>query len=71
MNVYILQAHIEQLNKDEDSGDEGEEMVHVGEGFYLFRGLYEKLYDHQRKGVLFFWKLFRMKKGGILGDDMG
>jgi SNF2 family DNA or RNA helicase len=59
----------------EDSGDssdgDGESMVHVGDGFYLFRELYNQIYEHQREGVLFLWRLFKRKKGGVLGDDMG
>lgn len=46
-------------------------MAHVGEGFYVYKELYDKLYAYQREGILFFWKLWRTKKGGILGDDMG
>ena len=46
-------------------------MAHVGDGFYLFHELYDKLYKHQREGVLWLWKIHKAKKGGILGDDMG
>ena len=46
-------------------------MAHVGHGFYLFKQLYDKLYGHQRSGVLWMWDLNRKKKGGVLGDDMG
>jgi len=46
-------------------------MVHVGDGFYIAKQLYDRLFNYQREGLLFFWRLFRKKKGGILGDDMG
>ena len=46
-------------------------MVHLGEGFYLYKDLYSHLYEHQREGVQWMFKLFQKKKGGILGDDMG
>jgi len=62
------------LGDSDDDGSEqedGDEMAHVGEGFYVYKELYDKLYAHQREGILFFWKLWRMRKGGILGDDMG
>lgn len=33
--------------------------------------VYSKLYEHQRQGVEFFFKLYKMDAGGVLGDDMG
>ena len=45
--------------------------MEMGRGFMLYKGLYEKLYDHQKLGILFLWKLHRSKTGGILADDMG
>ena len=45
--------------------------MHVGNGFYLAKPLYASLFDHQLEGVLFLWGLFKEKKGGILGDNMG
>ena len=46
-------------------------MVDMGKGFSMYRGLYDKLYDHQKTGILFLWKLRRSQSGGILADDMG
>ena len=65
-----------KTNPQEDSSDSSDDnkndsMVHVGNGFYLHKALYGKLYAHQREGVLFFWKLYKQKRGGVLGDDMG
>ncbi|XP_041484633.1 DNA excision repair protein ERCC-6-like [Lytechinus variegatus] len=45
--------------------------VHVGEGLYLNKDVYERLYGYQKKALLWFWGLHRKNKGGILGDDMG
>ena len=46
-------------------------MCHVGKGFYMQTELFEKLYSYQREALLWFWRLHRKNKGGILGDDMG
>lgn len=46
-------------------------MVDMGNGFRLFRDLHQQLYAHQREGVLWMWGLYKQRKGGILGDDMG
>lgn len=61
-----LAAHADDSDDDEDNG-----MMHLGKGFYLYRDLYNSLYAHQQQGVLWLWSLYRRKKGGILGDDMG
>ena len=66
---HIIQDYL-KANADESS-DEDNGMTHVGNGFYMYQELYEKLYSHQKEGVLWLWSLFRKKKGGILGDDMG
>ena len=66
-----FQVYIKEYDEDEDDSDGGDEMVHVGEGFYLFKELYSNLYAHQRDGVVWMWKVFKQRKGGILGDDMG
>lgn len=49
----------------------GTEMTEVADGFYLPRGLFEKLYPYQREGVAWLWKLKNNSPGGILADDMG
>lgn len=46
-------------------------MVEVGNGFSLAKEISEALYLYQKEGVLWFWKLYQKKQGGILGDDMG
>ncbi|ESO97957.1 hypothetical protein LOTGIDRAFT_104127, partial [Lottia gigantea] len=53
-------------DSEDDNG-----IINVGNGFHLYKELYDKLYRHQKEGVLWMWSLFKKKKGGILGDDMG
>lgn len=54
---------------DQEAGDD--DMVDIGQGFSLYRGIESRLYAYQREGVLWMWGLYMKKKGGILGDDMG
>ena len=56
---------------DDDADEASDDMMHVGDGFYLYKDLYNNIYAHQREGVLWMWSLFQKRKGGILGDDMG
>ena len=69
--MLLFQAYLKQYGDEEESDEEGDEMVHVGSGFYLYKELYAKLYAHQQEGVLWMWQLYKQRKGGILGDDMG
>nr|AAI50169.1 Si:ch211-278b8.3 protein [Danio rerio] len=59
--------------EDEEDEEEEEEFVNVNNsGLKLYKGLYDKLYDHQKEGVAFLYSLYRDgRKGGILADDMG
>ena len=70
-----MQAYLKEQQEEEEGEEEEEEedtgMVHVGEGFHLYKDLYNKLYPHQKESVLWMWKLYKKRKGGILGDDMG
>lgn len=68
--IFILQTYLAEYGDDSDEAD-GDSMVHMGNGFYLFQELYKQLYAHQREGVTWMWWLFQKRKGGILGDDMG
>ncbi|GBM73450.1 DNA excision repair protein ERCC-6-like [Araneus ventricosus] len=54
--------------KQQESSDG---MIEVSDGFFVYHEIYNKLYPYQREGVAWMWKLFNMKKGGVLGDDMG
>ena len=71
-NTHLLQAYLKKYeDEDDDDEDAGDEMVHVGDSFYLWKEMYANLYAHQREGVLWMWRMFLQRKGGILGDDMG
>ncbi|XP_033628279.1 DNA excision repair protein ERCC-6-like [Asterias rubens] len=61
-----VQNKTEECLRENDSG-----LHHVDEGFYIRNTLYEKLYSYQREALMWFWRLHRKNKGGILGDDMG
>ena len=55
---------------DGNSDDEGG-YVKVAKGFKVPEKLYHKLYPYQKDAIIWFWKLYQERKGGILGDDMG
>ena len=63
-------SYHKESSSEEEEEDDGD-MVELGKGFSLYKGLYDKLYDHQKAGILFLWKLHRSQTGGILADDMG
>ena len=70
-HIYVkFQAYLKECSEKSSDDDDGN-MIDMGSGFFLFKDLYSKLYSHQKVGVLWLWKLFKRKKGGILGDDMG
>ncbi|KAK7164343.1 hypothetical protein R3I94_002904 [Phoxinus phoxinus] len=68
-----VQAIQDLIQRDEEEDEEEEEFVDVNDsGLKLYKGLYDKLYDHQKEGVAFLYSLHRDgRKGGILADDMG
>ena len=39
--------------------------------FSLSSKIYERIFEHQKKGVIWLYNLYKSKRGGILGDDMG
>jgi len=39
--------------------------------FSLPAKIYERLFEHQKKGVIWLYNLYRNRRGGVLGDDMG
>ncbi|XP_060070138.1 DNA excision repair protein ERCC-6-like [Ylistrum balloti] len=72
--IQKMEAYLEEYGDEEEEESSEEEdngMVLVGNEFYLYKDLYNKLYDHQKAGVLWLWSLNKKRKGGILGDDMG
>ncbi|KAK3084061.1 hypothetical protein FSP39_007454 [Pinctada imbricata] len=65
-------AKMEEYLKNEDEEEEEDSgMIDLGHNFFLYKDLADKLYAHQREGVLWMWGLHVKRKGGILGDDMG
>ncbi|KAF4113450.1 DNA excision repair protein ERCC-6-like [Onychostoma macrolepis] len=68
-----IQAIQDLIQKEEEEEEEEEEFVNVNNsGLMLYKGLYDKLYDHQKDGVAFLYRLYHDgRKGGILADDMG
>ncbi|XP_016340568.1 DNA excision repair protein ERCC-6-like [Sinocyclocheilus anshuiensis] len=68
-----IQAIQDLIQRDKEEDEEEEEFVDVNNsGLMLYKGLYNKLYDHQKDGVAFLYSLYRDgRKGGILADDMG
>ena len=49
--------------------EEKEYILH--DWFSLPEKIYERLFEHQKKGVVWLYNLYKNKKGGLLGDDMG
>ncbi|NXO17251.1 ERC6L protein, partial [Oriolus oriolus] len=64
-------AAAEQEQEQEEEEDEG--FVDVcGSGLLIYGEMHGKLFQHQREGVAFLYRLHREgKPGGILADDMG
>uniref|UniRef100_A0A8C6XJP4 Helicase ATP-binding domain-containing protein n=1 Tax=Naja naja TaxID=35670 RepID=A0A8C6XJP4_NAJNA len=50
-----------------------DESVNVAQsGLWLYREMHDRLFEHQKDGVAFLYRLYREgRKGGILADDMG
>ncbi|NXN88906.1 ERC6L protein, partial [Bombycilla garrulus] len=67
----LAAAEREQQQQEEE--DEGEGFVDVcGSGLLIYGEMHGKLFQHQREGVAFLYRLHREgKPGGILADDMG
>ena len=59
------------MSEEEEDEDDDGGMVNIGNQFFLHESISNQLYPYQKQGVLWFWKLFKKKHGGILGDDMG
>lgn len=70
-HMSVLQNSQAFLAANSESEDEDNGLVHLGKGYHLMKDVYDKLYPYQRECLLWFWRLHRKVKGGILGDDMG
>uniref|UniRef100_U3KBB3 DNA excision repair protein ERCC-6-like n=1 Tax=Ficedula albicollis TaxID=59894 RepID=U3KBB3_FICAL len=66
-------AAAEQQQQEEQEEEEDEGFVDVcGSGLLIYGEMHGKLFQHQREGVAFLYRLHRDgKPGGILADDMG
>ncbi|NXT75869.1 ERC6L protein, partial [Zapornia atra] len=64
-------AAVAQQQQEEEEEEEG--FVDVcGSGLLIYGEMHEKLFQHQREGVAFLYRLHREgRPGGILADDMG
>ncbi|NWS44928.1 ERC6L protein, partial [Probosciger aterrimus] len=69
--VEEVLAEVAQRGEEELEEDEG--FVNVcGSGLLIYGEMHEKLFQHQREGVAFLYRLHREGlPGGILADDMG
>ncbi|XP_065545782.1 DNA excision repair protein ERCC-6-like isoform X1 [Lathamus discolor] len=69
--VEEVLAEVMQRGEEEPEEDEG--FVNVcGSGLLIYGEMHEKLFQHQREGVAFLYRLHREgRPGGILADDMG
>lgn len=61
----------EIIAADLNSADEENKFIEITKGFSIYHEIYNKLYPYQREGVAWMWNLYKMGKGGVLGDDMG
>ncbi|OXB57145.1 hypothetical protein ASZ78_000546 [Callipepla squamata] len=65
-------AELAAAAEDEDEEEEGNFVDVCGSGLLLYGEMHEKLFQHQREGVAFLYRLHRDgRPGGILADDMG
>ncbi|XP_072190318.1 DNA excision repair protein ERCC-6-like [Excalfactoria chinensis] len=71
--IQRLEAALAELAATaEEEEDEGNFVDVCGSGLLLYREMHEKLFQHQREGVAFLYRLHREgRPGGILADDMG
>ncbi|XP_040269258.1 DNA excision repair protein ERCC-6-like, partial [Bufo bufo] len=68
--IAKLEEALQQLDVQNEQDDEFIDVL--GSGLMLYKELYNKLFEHQKEGVAFMYRLNRDgRKGGILADDMG
>jgi len=71
IDAYQSEEGQKEEGNDDNEDDDDDGMCVVGDGFSLPSEIYKSLYQYQLEGILWFWKLFNKKMGGILADDMG
>ncbi|KFV74725.1 DNA excision repair protein ERCC-6-like, partial [Dryobates pubescens] len=71
--VEEVLAAVEQEQQQQEENEEEDGFVDVcGSGLLIYGEMHEKLFQHQREGVAFLFRLHREgRPGGILADDMG
>ncbi|XP_005593997.3 DNA excision repair protein ERCC-6-like isoform X1 [Macaca fascicularis] len=66
--IQKIQEALEELAEQGD--DEFTDVCNSG--LLLYRELHDQLFEHQKEGIAFLYRLYRDgRKGGILADDMG
>ncbi|KAG8144439.1 hypothetical protein E2320_012950 [Naja naja] len=80
LKIHFSEKLTTKINKLEEAlaslpveEEEDDNFVDVCQsGFMLYGEMHDKLFDYQREGVAFLYRLYRdRRKGGILADDMG
>ncbi|GAB6020126.1 DNA excision repair protein ERCC-6-like [Chamberlinius hualienensis] len=56
---------------EQENYSDGEDMMELGNGFYISKELGDELFPYQKEGILWMYGVFAKQKGGILADDMG
>ncbi|KFV70238.1 DNA excision repair protein ERCC-6-like, partial [Dryobates pubescens] len=71
--VEEVLAAVEQEQQQQEENEEEDGFVDVcGSRLLIYGEMHEKLFQHQREGVAFLFRLHREgRPGGILADDMG
>ncbi|KAG8148020.1 hypothetical protein E2320_000160 [Naja naja] len=70
VNIKKLEEALASLQVEEEDNDNFVDVCQSG--LMLYAEMHDKLFDYQREGVAFLYKLYQdKKKGGILADDMG
>ncbi|KJE94722.1 hypothetical protein CAOG_05320 [Capsaspora owczarzaki ATCC 30864] len=54
-----------------EKAENSENYVELAQDFFVPHATVERMFPHQREGVIWLYSLFQRKTGGILGDDMG
>ncbi|XP_070615891.1 DNA excision repair protein ERCC-6-like [Erythrolamprus reginae] len=71
-NIKKLEEALASLTVEEEEEEEDGFVDVCQSGLMLYGEMHDKLFDYQREGVAFLYKLYREgRKGGILADDMG
>lgn len=68
--IKKLEEALKVVTLDEEDNDDFVDVLNSG--LLLYKDLYNKLFAHQKEGIVFLYELYRSnKKGGLLADDMG